>query len=350
MDGYAVRAADVRQASPRRPVALRLAGKIPAGQRVLPPLSAGECVRLFTGSPLPPGADAVVMQEATRPHPESNGKILILAPVDSAENVRRAGEDVRQGATVLEAGCEIRPGHLALLAALGLPRVAVRRQPQVALLAAGSELRRAGQTLHPGEIYESSLVAMAEMVRRAGGLPQILPVVSDSLRRVRHSLGEALASADVVVSSGGVSVGEYDFVRQAFAELGGRLGFWRVAIKPGQPLAFGTYQEKVFLGLPGNPVSSLVTFHLLVRPVLRWMQGAEKAPWVRVPARLAEPLSNESQRRHFVRVQFDSQGRVRSAGLQASHALSSLALADGLVDVPPGTVLRSGRTVSVILW
>lgn len=350
MDGYAVRAADVAAAKTEAPARLRLAGRVAAGETFAGQLEAGTCVRLFTGSPLPAGADAVVMQEDTRVEPGRPGEVLILEGAKPWENVRLCGEDVKRGAPLGEAGQRVTTGRFSLLAAAGVARVSVGRRPVVGLVATGSELREAGEPLEPGQIYESNRLGLAALVRDTGAIPRVFPLVPDALTPTRMALTDAFERCDAVVTCGGVSVGEMDFIKQAFAEAGGELQFWKVAVKPGRPFVFGLWEGKFLFGLPGNPVSALVTFLLLVRPALLRWQGALD---IALPARggvLEEPLDNPGTRRHFMRVTIDAAGNVSSAGLQASHALSSLAAANGLVDIPPRTTLRAGATVQVLTW
>jgi molybdopterin molybdotransferase len=350
MDGYALRAADVASAKPDSPVRLRLAGKVPAGETFAGKVTAGTCVRLFTGSPLPAGADAVVMQEETRVEPSAAGEVLILAPVGPGENVRLRAEDVKRGSPLAEAGERITAGQVGLLAAVGLAAVPAGRPPVVGLLATGSELQEPGQPLEPGRIYESNRVALGAILRHAGLVPVMLPLVADVLAATRTALTEAFSQCDVVVTSGGVSVGEMDFIKHAFEQMGGQLQFWQVAIRPGRPFVFGRYRGKLLFGLPGNPVSAFVTFLLLVRPALLRWQGATDVSLPVHPGVLAEPLVNPGERRHFMRVKLDPAGKIRSAGRQASHMLSSVAAASGLVDVPANTTLPAGAAVSVLRW
>jgi molybdopterin molybdotransferase len=348
MDGYAVRSCDLAAAHQESPIRLRLIGRVAAGASFAGEVEPGTCVRLFTGSPLPLGADAVVMQEDTSVDSEHAEDVRFRAAVETGENVRRHGEDVKRGARLIGAGEGLGAGKLGLLAAVGVSRVLVGRRPTVGLLATGSELKEAGESLKPGQIYESNRLALAELIRRAGGVPKPYPLVPDELPATRLALTRAFNECDAVITSGGVSVGEMDYVRRAFEEGGGALQFWKVAIRPGRPFVFGRLERKYLFGLPGNPVSSVVTFLLLVRPaLLRWQGVAD----VCLPARsgvLAEAMYNPDARRHFLRVQVDGAGNVRSAGTQASHILSSLAAANGLVDVPPRTSLAPGTRVQVM--
>ena len=350
MDGYAVRAIDVSSATPASPVGLRVAGKVAAGQVFPAEVSSGSCVRLFTGSLLPPGTDAVVMQEDTRVDPAEPDKVLILTQAQPGENVRLRGEDLRQGSQLADAGQALSAGRIGLLAAAGLARVQVGRRPLVGLLATGSELMEPGRPLEPGRIYESNSPALTPLIERAGAIPQTFPFVVDELAGTSLALAEALNQCDAIVTSGGVSVGEMDFLKRAFEQIGGSIEFWKVAIKPGRPFAFGRFGDKLLFGLPGNPVSALVTFLLLVRPALLRWQGATDVSLPTHPGVLAEPLSNQGGRRHFVRVNVDAAGKVHSTGIQASHMLCSLAAANGLVDVPADSTLPAGSAVTVLRW
>ena len=359
VDGYAVRAQDVAAATAQNPVSLPLAGRVAAGENFPGTLPASQCIRIFTGSPMPPGTDAVVMQEDTRVDAKRPQEVVFLDSVKPWENVRFHGEDVKRGATIAEPGNVLGAAQLALLAACGVAHINAGQRPSVALLATGSELvEPAGETptlpgsneLAPGQIYESNRAALAPLVASAGGIPTAFPIVADDPAATRAALERAFSQCDIVVTCGGVSVGEMDFVKSAFEDLGGQLEFWKVAIRPGRPFVFGRKGEKFLFGLPGNPVSAVVTFLVLVRPALLRWQGAAQTALPSSSAILAEPLSNHGNRRHFVRVLLDEKGEVRSAGAQGSHILSSLALAHGLVDLPPETTLPAGTVVHVLHW
>jgi molybdopterin molybdotransferase len=350
MDGYAVRAADLAAASAENPVALELRGESRAGVADDATVAAGTCARIFTGAVLPPGTDAVVMQEDIARMEGPAVKIIFNEPVKPWENVRLRGEDVRQKAVLAETGDELTAQRLALLAGVGINRVSVRRRPLLGLLATGDELAEAGEPLRPGMIYESNRAGLAALSLAAGAVPKVYPLVPDDLGLTKKALQTAFAECDAVVSSGGVSVGSMDFVKQAFAEIGGQLDFWSVSMRPGKPFAFGARDGRLLFGLPGNPVSAMVTFFLLARPALLRMQGARD---VRPPmswGKLAAPLHNRGDRRHFVRVLLDAEGQVRSTGGQASHMLGSMAAANGLVDVPPGANWPAGSPVAVLRW
>jgi molybdopterin molybdotransferase len=346
MDGWAVRSADVVTANSDRPVTLECIANIPAGCIFSGEIKQGQCARIFTGSPLPAGADGVVMQEDARaklPHVE------IFDAVKPWENVRFKGEDVKQGAMVAQSGSRLNAQTSALLSACGVAEITVKRRIRVAILATGNELRNSGATLRAGEIYEGNRILLATVIRQLGGEPIEFPIVGDDLAETIQAIRSASAEGDAIITCGGVSVGEYDFVKEAVTQLGGIFIFWRVAIKPGKPFAHAKVLGKPLFGLPGNPVSALVTFWLLVRPALLRMAGAaELEPPVSF-GKLSEPISNQGDRRHFVRVFLDSEGNVRPTGPQASHRLKSLASANALLDVPPDTTWEIGRTVKVIL-
>ena len=350
MDGYAVLSGDLGSASSETPVMLTLVGKIPAGEIFQGSLQAGQCIRIFTGSVLPRGCDAVVMQEDTKVAAEDAGKILFLDKARPWKNVRLRGEDVKTGACVIEPGEKITAPKIALLAAVGVKEITVVKQPVVGLLATGNELREAGEDLPAGGIYESNRVALAALLQPLGAVVKIFPLVPDTLAETRTALKKALNECDVVVTTGGVSVGELDFVKAAFMEEGGELDFWKVNIRPGKPFVFGRWREKFLFGLPGNPVSAMVTFFLLARPALLKLQGACDLSPVTHPAMLAESLSNQGDRRHFARVCVDAKGMARSSGVQAAHVLSGMVSANGLVDVPPQTTLAAGTMVQVMRW
>ena len=349
MDGYAVRAADVSSAKADALVTLTLTGKVAAGEGFTGEMQPGTCVRVFTGSILPRGADAVVMQEDTQIDDRPSAGVRFLDGVKPWENVRFRGEDLKCGTALVKAGDRLSPSRIGLLAATGVATLDVFRRPVIGLLATGTELVEPGGTLQPGQIFESNRAALEPLLARSGAVVRVYPLVPDTLAATKEALARAFAECDGVVTSGGVSVGELDFVKAAFEELGGALDFWKVAIKPGKPFVFGRLGEKLLFGLPGNPVSAIVTFLLLVRPALWRWQGVTEVEPRTVPCVLGEPLVNRGGRRHFMRVRIDRKGVALSAGLQASHRLGSLAEANALIDVPPDTALLAKAPVSAIL-
>lgn len=350
MDGYAVRADDVGQAGTDHPATLKLVGEVAAGSSFQGTIEPGQCVRIFTGSPLPQGADAVVMQEDTRCPGNEPAAVQVLDRVGPWENVRLTGEDVKAGAVIAEPGNRLDVSLISLLAATGVAQVQVSRQPVIGLLATGDELCEPGQPQEPGQIYESNRLTLAALVEQAGARAKLYPLVPDQLEATSRALTQAFAECDAVITSGGASVGAHDYVKDAFPALGGTLDFWKVAIKPGKPFVFGSLNGKPLFGLPGNPVSAFVTFLVLVRPALLRLQGDRAPALPQWPGELQAPLVNPGDRRHFMRVIQDAEGGVKPAGLQASHALGSLAAANGLVDVPPESALPTGSRVNVIRW
>ena len=347
MDGYALRAADLALAAPGTPPRLKRIGSTPAGASSSGAIESGSCIRIFTGSPLPRGADAVVMQEDTRVTGEW---VEVIENVKPWENVRFAGEDVKKGTVVVRAGDRINAARIALLSALGIGRVNTARRPLVGILGTGNELMEAGQSLAPGQIYESNRATIASLVAQAGGDARVFPLVRDTQEATQRALHTAFAECDLVITTGGVSVGEHDYVKAAFEAFGGALEFWKVNVKPGKPFVFGTHGTKLLFGLPGNPVSAFVTFLLLVRPAILKAQGARECGLITHPAMLEESIHNAGDRRHFIRVIVDAAGNVRSAGAQASHLLNSLAGANALLDVPADVSWPAGRQVQVLRW
>jgi len=349
MDGYAVRCADLESARVDAPVSLRVMGKIAAGDATGNlKLDVGTCARVFTGSILPGCSDAVIMQEDTREG--ANGSVECLDLVRPFENVRLAGEDVKKGVPLITSGQRLNAGKISLCAAAGIESFLCGRRPVVGLIATGNELVEPGQPLGVGQIYESNHATLAALAHSCGAEVKLYPIVHDSLDLTRAALRTAFDECDFVTTSGGVSVGELDFVKPAFEACGGTLDFWRVAIKPGKPLVLGRIGNKLLFGLPGNPVSAFVTFLLLVRPALLGAQGATQTGLRSLFTRAAERFVNQGERRHFLRVQFTAEGEVKSAGTQASHILSSLAKAEGLLDLRPNSSIEAGALVPVLVW
>lgn len=334
MDGFAVLARET-------PGELTVVGMSAAGRPSPSPLAAGQAIPISTGAVVPDGADAVVPVERT----SRAGNAVRVEGVAPGENVRPRGGDVRAGDVVVEDGTPLGPAQLAALAAAGVASVRCGRQPRVAVLATGTELQRVGEPLVHGQIYESNTVMLAAQLRRAGAEADVLGTVADDLEATRGAIERGL-EADVLVTSGGVSVGEHDLVRGLLAELGAEEVFWRVAVKPGKPVAFATRGETLVFGLPGNPVSSLVGFELFVRPALLALQGAAQPAPAFLPGRLAEPLARNAGRTELVRARFDG-GVLRPVRGQESHMIGRAATATALVLVPLGEgELAAGANVS----
>ena len=352
MDGYAMRAADVPAAGTVLPVSQRL----PAGV-VGAPLQPGTAVRIFTGAQVPAGADAVVMQEQCGAIPgDGLGSVRIDTVPQPGQWVRRRGEDVLLGAEVLAAGTRITPQAMGLAASVGASRLTVRRQPRVALFSTGDELVMPGEPLKPGAIYNSNRFTLRGLLLAAGCVVTDLGIVPDRLDATREALRTAAAGNDLILTSGGVSVGEEDHIKPA-VKAEGWLEAWQVAMKPGKPLAFGAVRradgesEALFMGLPGNPVSSFVTFLLAVAPVLRALQGFHGGQGV-MPQALAVRADFDwpkpDKRREFLRARFNAAGGVELFANQSSGVLTSAVWADGLIDLPSGQVVQRGDTVQFL--
>ena len=348
MDGYALRAADTQEATRDQPARLHIAGEIPAGRVLGHTLREGEAARIFTGGALPNGADAVIQQELVA---VEDGALVLEAPVASETNVRHAGEDVARGAMLLPRGSEIGPAELALLASAGVSPVTVRRRPRVAILATGDELVPAGEPLAPGQIRESNSIYLTAAVTRAGAEAVPLGAARDDEDDLRAKLASA-QGADVIISSGGVSVGDYDLVKQILGEQGA-VDFWRVRMRPGKPLAFGHLGDTPLIGLPGNPVSAAVTFELFARPAIRRMLGAAAIFRPKIEVILDGPNIEQSDREHYVRAHLHAEDGVlhaRPTGDQRSHIITSLRGASAYLVIGIGEgVVRTGERVPALL-
>jgi len=353
MDGYAVRAADVA----RVPARLRVIAEAPAGRLCPVEVGPGTAVRIMTGAPIPAGADAVVPFEHTRvvqdsSCPTADEWIEVLRETRPGANVREAGEDVRAGQVVLTPGRVLRPQEIGMLAALGRTEVAVIRRPRVAILATGDEVVPPWETPGPGQIRDANSYTVAAQVRRYGGIPLILGVARDEETLIREGVRRALAErADLIVTSGGVSIGDFDLVKQVLAAEG-EMRFWSLNMKPGRPLAFGVVGGVPLVGLPGNPVSAMVATELFVRPAVLKMQGFTEWPWPELRARLTDPIVRKDGRRHYLRVRLRETPdgwEATLTGDQGSGILSSLVQADGLAVIPEDVDhLPAGAEVRVL--
>ena len=352
MDGYAVRAADCAGASASRPRRLRLAFEVPAGGRAERALGAGEAARVLTGAPLPDGADAVVRQEDVEAGP---GEVRVGVAPAPRENVRDAGEDVRAGETVLEVGERIGPAQLGMLASLGRSVVAVHQRPRVAILSGGDELVEPDRDVAVGRIVSSNSYSLAAQCREVGAEPVYLGIARDAPDEIERHLRAGLG-AEVLLSSAGVSVGDRDYVRGVLEKLGCPLLFWGVRMKPGYPLAFGRFESAhrpLAFGLPGNPVSAMMTFEQFVRPALLKMAGRRRWFRPRLEAVLGETLRKQAGRLHFVRVRLERRGAevvARATGNQGSGVLRSMIRAHGILVFPAeAEVLEEGARARVQL-
>lgn len=337
MDGYAVRAADVESASEAQPVTLEVLETVAAGAFPSRAVSAGTATRIMTGAPVPDGADSVVRVEDTD---AGDLRVTITSSRDAQRNIRHRGEDILSGVTVMDAGETVGPAQAGVLAAVGAATVEVHRRPRVAFLATGDEvvdLDRFGEVLDGRKIVTSNSYTLDAMIRAAGGVPLNLGVARDDPGELRARIGSAIG-CDLLITSAGISAGEYDYIRPVLAELGVKLDVWRVRMRPGAPLGFGRLGRMPWIGLPGNPVSTMVTFELFVRPMLRRMLGHTRIFRKAVPVTLAEPVETSVPRTHFLRASLsagdDGALTARLTGPQGSGILTSMALANALLVLP----------------
>ena len=343
MDGYAVRAADTRPGG-----ALTVIGRVVAGALPERPIGAGEAMRIFTGAPLPDGADAVIPQEDVD---ASEPEVRLHGATERGAYVRPAGEDVRVGDLVLEAGTVLGSAEIGLLATLGHNQIEVSRRPRVAVLSTGSELADLGAEPGPAQVPNANTYSLMAQVMEAGGVainlgvaPDRLDIIEERIRRGRE--------ADVLVSSAGVSVGDLDLVREALVAAGAELHLWKVNMRPGKPITFGSLGPRPVFGLPGNPVSAMVTFELFVRPALLAMQRRRRLERPRLRAIAAAPIVNRGSRRGYLRVsleQHDGRWQARLTGDQGSGILRSMVQADGLAVLAGDTMVAKGEAVEVIV-
>jgi len=350
MDGYAVIARDcspprIRPSADKKSARLRVVGEQPAGLDRKLRVSSGNTVRIFTGAPIPVGADAVVMQEdVTR----DGDEIVVNTDVEIGEFVRSRGCDLDEGQKILSAGERVTAASVALLASQGFAAIAVGGAVRAAIISTGDELVEPGRDLRPGQIYDSNAILLRALLERAGAEVASSEQCSDDADSLRKAF-QAGAKNEIVVVTGGVSVGEHDLVQQTLRELGAKIDIWRVAIKPGKPFLFGRLDNAFVFGLPGNPVSAFVTFLQFVRPAILKMMGAADLDLQKVPARLTVDLNNDNERAHYFRGKFE-QGAFTSIGRQESHALFGLSQSNGLLRLASGENRKSGEMVEVELW
>ena len=346
MDGYAVRCADVAAPGTVLPVSQRIAAGS-AGE----PLTPGTAARIFTGAPVPPGADAILMQEDCET--VEPGSVRIHAVPQPGQWIRRAGEDITRGAVVLAAGTRLSPAELGLAASIGLHQLPVARRPRVALFSTGDELVMPGEVppdqMRPGAIYNSNRFFLRAMLLRLGCEVTDFGIVPDRREATIAALRDASSAHDLILTSGGVSVGEEDHIKPAVESLG-RLDLWQIAMKPGKPFAYGTVGSTHFVGLPGNPVSSFLTFALLVRPFVLRLQGVQEVAPKSIAATARFDWPRADKRREFLRVRRHPQGGLELFSNQSSGVLTSAAWGDGVVDNPAGQTIAAGDTVQYIAF
>ena len=348
-DGYACRSGDLPEAGPENQVVLRFQDTVVAGGPPGPQLAAGATVRILTGAPIPPGADCVVMQEFV----QARGvQVIFSDAVKAGENIRRRGSELPSGSLVLPSGLPISPAGVAMLATLGLPSVEVHRKPRAAVIATGSELVSPGQPLLPGQIRDSNSFGLAAALQALQIETVRTVTVPDDPQLIEKELGRALEEADLILLTGGVSVGDRDFVKEVASSLGVREVFWRIAMKPGKPNFLGVKDRKLLFGLPGNPVAALLSFHLLVRPAIARLSGLRESFPLRLTAALGSELRKKPGRTEFVRALLTKEGQqwtARPLQAQDSNMMSGLAQATALIVFPlEAEYLPAGHAVDVI--
>ena len=350
MDGFAVQAADTVGASRESPVTLPVVATIAAGSVAPRPLAAGETMRIMTGAPLPEGADAIIMVELTKP---AGFDVELMAEVPVGNHIRPAGDDIEQGAEILHPGTILGPGHLGVLASLGRLTVRCYPRPRVGVMSTGDELVEGPEPLRPGQIRDSNRLTLLSMAAEAGFTPVDLGLIRDDEKAIERALRNGVATCDAVITSGGVSMGDFDYVKAVLTRVG-EFSWMQVAIKPAKPLVFGLLDDVPVFGLPGNPVSSMVSFELFARSGLRRMMGRLDAERERVKAVVEEPMKRQTDGKiHFNRVfvsrDDDGTYRVRRTGGQGSHQLLAMATANGLAMLPNGEGVDEGDIVDVML-
>jgi molybdopterin molybdotransferase len=349
MDGYALMAEDIQSATPEKPVKLEVVEEIAAGYTAKGTLKPGQAMRIMTGAPIPPGANAVLMQEDTQ---KDGSAILCLDKADVEENIREAGEDVKVGEQVIKKGTTLSPAHIGMLAVIGRSQIPVGQRPIVSILSTGDEILELDESPQGPQIFNSNGHMLAAQIKSAGGIPVYLGIAKDTEKDLMEKFEWAL-KADIVVSSGGVSVGDYDLVKASLKKMGQDMLFWKVAMKPGKPLAFGRIGNTPIFGLPGNPVSSFVSFEQFARPSIRKVQGCSDLSHKTVQAKLTRTIKKKAGRLHFLSAIVswtDGEYTVTPAGEQGSGILKSAANANGLLIFPlEAEEIKQGQNVAVQL-
>jgi molybdopterin molybdotransferase len=347
MDGYAVRASDTKNASPESPRKLKVIEELKAGYLPSVRIKNEEAIKIMTGAPIPEGADAVIMVEDTR---AEGDMVTILKEVEEGENIRRVGEDVKKDEVVIQKGTLLKEAHVGMLAALGISKIKVTKKPKIAILATGDEVIDIKEELKPGKVRNVNAYSLSSQVIRWGGVPIDMGIVKDDVRQLREKL-EASLKHDLVLTSGGVSVGEYDLVKDVLIEMGMDVKFWKVAVRPGKPVLFGVLKGKPVFGLPGNPVSSMVSFEVFVRPAILKMLNQKDDDRREVEAILEEDIKKKEGLRFFLRAKTRWENGAyytKTTGPQGSGILSSMVLANSLIILPEDKVIvRKGEKVCV---
>ncbi len=354
MDGYGIKALDSIAATVEQPLKLKVVATIPAGRHFAGEIRSGEAVRIMTGAPIPAGVDAVVKRELVEEHEDH---VFLSGPVAAGNDIRYAGEDVRAGEKVIAAGQVITPAMVGMMASVGYPFVAVVQRPRIAVITTGDEIVDFHERPGTGKIRNSNSFSLAALVRHSGGIPLVFSTVRDDPSLLKRVVEEAAATADLVLTTGGVSMGDYDFVKNVLNDVAGGILFWKVKMKPGRPLVFGTVNGVPLVGLPGNPVSVMISFEQFVRPMVKKMAGYPAAGWLlpRLRAVAGEDLPGAGRRRHFLRgilrrETVDGDYEVFMTGPQGSGILRSMVLGNCLIVLAEQTeVVKKGEPVDVEL-
>lgn len=355
MDGYALKAADTVGASKKHPLALKVVEALKAGDISKKVLIRYQAIRIMTGAPVPRGADTVVKVEDTQR--EGGDRVRIFQEASLGENIRKAGEDIKKGQLVIPQGTLLNSAHIGLLASLGKAKIKVTKKPKVAVLATGDELVDVGEELVPGKLYSSNTYTLYSQILKCAGIPKNLGIAKDKPAQLEKKIKQGL-DCDLVLTSGGVSVGDYDLVKDILAKMGTNIKFWKVAMRPGKPLVFGAISTKCgkgipIFGLPGNPVSSMISFEIFVRPVMLKMLGQKIDKTRDVEAVLEEDIAKKSGLKYFLRAQTRWEGGIyctRTTGPQGSGVLKSMALANSLIILPEDKdFIKRGTRVRVRL-
>lgn len=347
MDGYALNSMDSRGASPQTPKTLKVIEELKAGMISSLKIKGGEAIKVMTGVPIPQGADAVVMVEDTE---RQGGEVKIFKEVDPNENIRMAGEDIKKGELVIENGTLLKAAHIGMLAALGIPEVKVTRKPRIAILTTGDELCDVEEKSTPGKIRTSNTYTLYNQVLSCGGIPHNIGIARDETDDIEEKIKSGL-SLDAIITSGGVSMGDYDLIREVLLRMGAEIKFWKVAMRPGKPVLFGVLEGKPVFGLPGNPVSSMIGFEMFVKPAILRMLGQNDDTRHEVEAVLEEDIEKKKGLRFFLRAQTRWEDGVyftKTTGPQGSAILRSMMLANSLIILPEDEeYIRRGTKVSV---
>jgi len=349
LDGYAVRSGDTKFAAKDDPVRLKIIAEAPAGHMAAEKVAPGTAIKIMTGAPIPAGADAVIKIEDTE---EENNEVLIFTPLKENSNLVRAGEDVKKGEKLIEKGTVLTCGEIGMMAAQGKTKIKVYQKPRVAVISTGDELVDIRETLGPGMIYNSNLYAVGAAVTESGGIPVLMGTVPDRVAESTDKIKEALGRADIILTTGGVSIGDYDVVKDVFKDIGAELLFWRVAMKPGTPAVCARTGKKLLIGLSGNPAAALVTYELMVRPLLYKISGRKEYMPQKVEVVMEDDFSKQSNQRRFLRANvYFKEGKLYASltGKQNPGAMKSVMGCNALIDIKPGGIVKKGNPAETVL-